>query len=58
MMQAIARTILIVLAAGNDCESQLIYPDALVADDNGTIAADSDTDRGVAALWVEIAKIQ
>lgn len=45
-MLAISRKIPIVCAAGNDAESQLIYPAALAADDNGIIAVGAVTAEG------------
>lgn len=46
LMLAISRKIPIVCAAGNDGESQLIYPAALAADDNGIIAVGAVTAEG------------
>jgi len=46
LILAISRKIPIVCAAGNDGESQLIYPAALAADNNGIIAVGAVTAEG------------
>lgn len=46
LIVAVSRKIAIVCAAGNDGESQLIYPARLAADDNGIVAVGSVTPKG------------
>lgn len=46
LILAISRQIPVVCAAGNDGESQLIYPACLAADDNGIIAVGAVTAEG------------
>lgn len=49
LMVAISRKIPVVCAAGNDGESQLIYPASLAAEDNGIIAVGAVTAEGFRA---------